>query len=814
MHRAKRLFIWMGCLVTIGCIWLICCYQIFHDRQQARLSAETTASNFAKAFEEHIRSTVIQIDSTLRTMRDDYVQHPEYFEQQLAIYKKNLYHDLIIQVSVIDANGIMVFNEQAMPKVPLNLSDREHFKVHRNSDKDLLFISKPVLGRVSKRWSIQFTRKILRRDGTFGGVMVISVDPAFFTSFFRSFDLGRYGVVSLVGMDHVVRARSVPSSHVETFPADRPFFRDRRGAGILHLKSVVDGIDRIYAYRRFHNYPLIVSVGLADEGIYGAVDSRRNILILLAAFLSALLLIGTKIIFFFDKEQSRIERSLREAKQRLELATASGHLAVWQWDVRSGALTWDSRMHQLYGTDPSSFSGHHADFHKIVHPEDLPAVLEAVKATMRGEQKEISIEFRIVRPEGTVRTIKGDGLVIRDSAGRAVRMIGLNRDITDIKQARQDMLKTQKLQSLGVLAGGIAHDFNNILTAIFTNVSLARVQVRDPEKAVQRLAEAEKAITRATDLTKQLLTFSRGGAPIKKIINVNELLREAGSFVLHGSKASGAFELAGELWSVEADEGQIAQVIHNLVLNAMQAMPDGGTVTIRSENAGTAESRFVKISVADTGGGVPQKILHEIFDPYFTTKAQGNGLGLATCYSIVQKHGGTIAVTSTEGKGTTFTVSLPASQRKAVSRAASQGEMLRGSGRILVMDDEPAIRDAAQAILEELDYAVEVAVDGASAVRLFLKARREGNPFSVVILDMTVPGGMGGKETMEKLMKIDPHVTAIVSSGYSNDTVMANFREYGFRAVLVKPYLPQQLSEVLSEVTAPQEKQVVGQSSA
>jgi CheY-like chemotaxis protein len=370
---------------------------------------------------------------------------------------------------------------------------------------------------------------------------------------------------------------------------------------------------------------------------------------------------------------------------------------------------------------------------------------------------------------------------------------------------RVELLKGQKLESLGLLAGGIAHDFNNILTIILGNVSLARLQLNDPEKVTKRLKEAENATVRAKDLAQQLLTFARGGEPVKKIIEVAGLLNESVGFALHGSNVRGEFALANDLWPVEADEGQLSQVIQNLVLNAVQAMPEGGSVTIRAENAVSRleGKKFVKISVADTGVGISEQHLQRIFDPYFTTKQQGSGLGLATCYSIIMKHGGKIRATSTQGKGSMFNVSLPASEQESVVEPNSLKAVFRGSGgRVLVMDDEEDIRKLTEAILVELGYSVESVENGAEAVDLYRKRNEEGIPFSAVILDLTIPGGVGGKETIERLLRIDPEIKAIVSSGYSTDPVMANYRDYGFSAVLVKPYRPQELSKVLQELLA------------
>jgi signal transduction histidine kinase/ActR/RegA family two-component response regulator len=376
------------------------------------------------------------------------------------------------------------------------------------------------------------------------------------------------------------------------------------------------------------------------------------------------------------------------------------------------------------------------------------------------------------------------------------------RDITELQRTRQEMLKTEKLESLGVLAGGIAHDFNNILAAILGNISLARIQAHDQKKLAQRLEDAENATARAKDLTQQLLTFARGGDPVKKVIKVSSLLKEAAGFASHGSGVKCIFVLADNLWPVEADEGQLSQVIHNLVLNAIQAMPNGGKITVIANNAEplSGGKKFVKISVEDTGTGIPDDLLPKIFDPYFTTKQQGSGLGLASCFSIISKHDGKIRVESVLGKGTTFHISLPAAEQREETEPATRLEVVRGKGRVLVMDDEEMVREMLIESLEELGYLAESTEDGGAAVELYRKRQEEGTPFAAVIMDLTIPGGIGGKEAISSLRQIDPNVKAIVSSGYATDPILANCREYGFSGVLSKPYSLQSLSKVLQEL--------------
>ena len=375
-------------------------------------------------------------------------------------------------------------------------------------------------------------------------------------------------------------------------------------------------------------------------------------------------------------------------------------------------------------------------------------------------------------------------------------------DATEKRKNREEREKSQRLESLGVLAGGIAHDFNNLLTVLMGNISLARIQVGEGHKAAERLAASENALRKATDLTRQLLTFARGGEPIKKVIELGGLLKEAGGFALHGSSVKCQFVLDDDLWLVEADEGQLGQVIHNLVINAVQAMPEGGTVTLTAENVSTTQEgkRFVSISVADTGAGIPEHHLQRIFDPYFTTKQQGSGLGLASCYSIIMRHGGDITVTSTLGKESTFYVSLPASEQQSAAKPDSKPEVVHGSGRVLVIDDEELVSEAVQEMLEALGYMVECVENGKAAIDLYRHRKEEGTPFNAVIMDLTIPGGMGGREAIVSLLKLDPDVKAVVSSGYSTDPVIANYRKYGFSAVLSKPYNLQEMSTVLQKL--------------
>ena len=381
-------------------------------------------------------------------------------------------------------------------------------------------------------------------------------------------------------------------------------------------------------------------------------------------------------------------------------------------------------------------------------------------------------------------------------------------DITNHKRMEEELLKVEKLESVGVLAGGIAHDLNNLLTGVIGNISLARIY-EDPVKKDGSLAEAEKASMRIKDLTHQLLTFARGGAPILQTADIELLLKDSATFALRGSNVGCEFSIPDDLWPVEIDVGQINQIINNLIINARQAMPDGGTIKIRAENVNMDRESglplkigsYTKVSIQDEGTGISQKHIQKIFDPFFTTKQEGNGLGLATSYSIIHKHNGHITVESELGAGATFHIYLPASPEGIlVEWEEETAGPIMGTGRILVMDDEELVREIVSNMLTEMGYEVTTAIDGTQAIEMYKEAMGSGNPYDAAIIDLTVPGGMGGKETIQRLTEIDPEIKAIVSSGYSNDPIMAKFGEYGFRDFIVKPYKTRELSVIMHRV--------------
>ncbi|MBN1176167.1 MAG: PAS domain S-box protein [Dehalococcoidales bacterium] len=370
----------------------------------------------------------------------------------------------------------------------------------------------------------------------------------------------------------------------------------------------------------------------------------------------------------------------------------------------------------------------------------------------------------------------------------------------------QERLRSDKLKSISTLAGGIAHDFNNLLTGIMGNIGLAKTYAGSSEKASETLEEAEKAAMHARDLTQQLLTFARGGKPVKKTVDIAGLIKESATFALRGSAAMLELSLPDDLFPTEVDEGQINQVIHNLVINADEAMPAGGTVNIRGMNTVLKKvsalplprGRYVRIDIQDSGIGISKAHLQRIFEPYFTTKKKGSGLGLSSAYSIIKNHGGYILAESTKNKGTTFHIYLPASGKVArIKSEPKQDNSATVGGRVLVMDDDETIRKMLSNMLKLAGYKAEITSDGAETLEKYAQALKEGKPFDAVIMDLTIPGGMGGKEAVGKLLKIDPAARVIVSSGYATDPIMSEHKKHGFSAVISKPYSVKELEETL-----------------
>ena len=496
------------------------------------------------------------------------------------------------------------------------------------------------------------------------------------------------------------------------------------------------------------------------------------------------------------RERGKLEASLRRGEERYRILFQRSPVGIFHYDTGLQITECNDRCVEIFRAPRELLIGLDMNLlkDKILLPE-LQAPLEGRVGFYEGiyhatlSPTVIFVSLRTVPYSGEDGTIRGG--------------IGIVEDITE----EAEMARSEKLDSIGVLAGGIAHDFNNLLTAIFGNITLAKMYANREGEVYKRLEESEKAALRAKDLTQQLLTYSKGGAPVKTMISIRELVTESAGFALMGSNVKCEFSIPDDLWPVEADEGQLSQAVNNLIINAAHAMPEGGTIQLHCRNMGgdpndptPARGNHVSISIMDQGIGIPKEHLPKIFDPYFTTKRKGSGLGLSTTYSIIKNHGGHLEVESELGIGTTFHIYLPPAAAGNPSSKVEEDLFVPGKGKILVMDDEEAVLDVAREMLESFGYSVTVACDGAEAIAIYRQAMASGEPLDSVLMDLTVPGGMGGQEAIKKLLEIDPDVKAIVCSGYSNDLIMSSYRDYGFRGVIRKPYSLKQLSDTISDV--------------
>jgi PAS domain S-box-containing protein len=514
------------------------------------------------------------------------------------------------------------------------------------------------------------------------------------------------------------------------------------------------------------------------------------------------------------------EAALAAEKDRLALE--SGRLMVTLRTISDGVVSVDTRGTVLLMNEGAEMlTGFAHDTAVKRHIDDVLAALGLSprvcrQAVQRALDEGVPVRLRTEPGDEDSRLVEVTGTPNRDADGHVAGAVWVLRDLTDIARIEHERAKTARLESLGVLAGGLAHDFNNILMGVVGNLSLAQAMARPGDAALlERLTSAATACNRARGVTNQLLTFSKGGAPVKTAASIHELVTECARFCLSGSPVAPKFDVPADVWAADVDTGQIGQVVQNLVLNAMQAMmPSGGTLEIGLRNVVVDEGnqpartpvvpgKYVCVTVKDTGKGISEEHLTRIFDPYFTTKEKGSGLGLAISYSIVRAHGGVITVESEVGVGSTFSVYLPASivvvSEPVEARPRMQTVRTPG-GRVLLMDDELMVGEVAQQMLESLGYEAELTMSGAEAIDRFRAAEHQGSPFVAVILDLTVPGGMGGAEAVTHIKTIRADVPVIVTSGYADDPVMAKFHEYGFDGVLPKPFPIPALRRALAEL--------------
>ena len=536
--------------------------------------------------------------------------------------------------------------------------------------------------------------------------------------------------------------------------------------------------------------------------------------------------IDNKFIRFseFDQMANSANEMLRDkmhAEKMLE--DEKEQLAVTLRSIADGVITTDTEGHvELMNTVAEELTGWCnkdakgkmlAEVFNVIDEETREIVDNPVSQVLElGYNVDIKKHTVLISKDGVECDIADSAAPIRGADSGIHGVVLVFRDVTDQKKAENLLFNAKKLESIGILAGGIAHDFNNVLTGIFGNIELAKHKLPEDHEAYAYVETAELALERATSLTKQLLTFAKGGDPVLAAVSLQEVITASVKFNMSGSNVKVCLKLPDDLWQIKADKGQLNQVIANLSINAQQAMQDGGSLYIEAENikdiADSAVPQlvgdFVKIVIRDEGCGISTKDLEKIFDPYFSTKQTGNGIGLATVRSIVMRHDGHINVDSAINVGTTFTIFWPVEELEEEEVRTTQISIPDNSesilGHILVMDDEELIQKISTAMLKGCGYTSDVAIDGVEALEKYKAAKKDGTPFDIVIMDLTIPGGMGGKVAIDEFLAVDLDVKVIVSSGYSVDPIMANYGDYGFKGRLVKPFRIKDIARELAHV--------------
>ncbi|MCB0164877.1 MAG: PAS domain S-box protein [Anaerolineae bacterium] len=566
------------------------------------------------------------------------------------------------------------------------------------------------------------------------------------------------------------------------------------------IGKMVSDVDPNFSVETFKNF--WESIPFNQPQIFETTHQKKNGTLLPVEVSGKKYQLADKIFYYGIardiSERKQVEWELRESEEKYRALVNGMRDTVWVIDFDGNFIDINSAAVEILGYSREELL--------TMGPVDIDAALDA--AAIKQLIKEMpSDEIQIFETLHTTKDgrqipVEIQSCLIKYQGEKVILSIG--RDLIDRKQAEAERLKLKKLESVGMLAGGIAHDFNNLLTAVFGNIELAKMLLAPDHKALRFLESAGRSMESATHLTKQLLTFAKGGDPIKETLSIGEALTEVAQFSLRSSNVKLHTHIAPDLWPVEADKGQLSQVISNLIINAQQAMPDGGIIRLSAVNLETSGGRYVQITVRDEGVGIPPQYLDRIFDPYFTTKQKGSGLGLAITYSIISKHNGAIRADSKLNQGTIFTIRLPAADitKKTVSANISSetDQEPVAATHILVLDDEAVIHEVLGAMLEMMGHNVVYTVEGQQAVAYYQTAYQNGTAYDVVIVDLTIPGGMGGQAAAQEMIKINPQAKIIVSSGYTTDPVMANYETYGFKGVVAKPYRFADLQKVIQQV--------------
>jgi signal transduction histidine kinase len=782
-RQGARAYVWrLGLvLLVIGLLWAGIGFSLWHDRRLAEQTAEHDTANLARAFEENITRTVEAVDQTLLVLRDEYKHDPGGVAQGSWASGQAFLDDLRVQMSLADQNGAMLWSNLGPVPSGVNIADRAHFQVQRSSTDDRLFISRPVLGRVSGKWSIQFTRKLFAPDGSFAGVAVVSLDPHYLSRFYKSISIGS-GSILLATADGVVLAR-VPEREAllgTDLAADiRQRLLDGADNGSYRHVSGIDHVDRIFNSRRLRRYPLIVTVGLAAEDVFAPYQHNRRIYFISGSLLSVVSIVVGLVML----------------KQRDDLLASRQALSATLENMSQGIVTVDSdgnvpvlnqRALDLLGVPPE-LSTPRPNFKQVVDWQfatgefgdeaTWDAALARVLRSADGPHGDYTYER--TRPNGTVLEIRTQGLPDGAFVRTFTDITQRKRNEAALAAARERAAHAERMQVLGQLAGGVAHDFNNILQAVQGSASLIAKRVRDPESVRRFSGMILDATERGTSITRRLLAFARRGELRAEPIETGSLLAAIRDVLSHtlGSHTVVDVRLSEDLPPLLADKGQLETVLVNLANNARDAMPDGGRLTliavaevVDADTPAPADLQpgcYVRLSIADSGSGMDGATLGRALEPFFSTKppGQGTGLGLSMAKGFVEQSGGALWINSALGHGTTVHLWLPATTRVEMLPSAPRrvARLRDGGGRqILLVDDEAIVRETMAASLEEAGYGVLLAADGVEALDILGSEAT----VDVLVTNLSMPG-IDGLALIRKARRHRPELPAVLLTGYT-----------------------------------------------
>ncbi len=756
---------------------------LWHDHDAANREAANDMANFARAFEENITRTIEAVDQTLLFMRDVFQRDPAAITGGSWASGHAFLDDLHVQISLAGPDGSMLWTNLAPVAPAVNIADREHFRVQQSSLVDALFISSPVRGRVSGKWSIQFTRKLVAPDGSFAGVAIGSLDPHYLSRLFQSISIG-HGAIMLVNPSGIVLADAPERLWVlgEALPPEiKAKILQATGSGTYRATSDVDHVERIFTARRFERYPLVVAVGVAVDDAFAAY--RRNERIYLAAGVGlSIISIGAGLIMLRQRAE------LLASRQALSVTLENMSQGIAMVDAAGKVPVFNRRAIEMLGIPP-----------ELVRPgmvyrevidwqsgsgefgEEATRSAGFARLMQSGGSLTGDYIYERVRPNGTVLEVRTQSL----PGGGFVRTF---TDITERKHnevalttARARVAHAERMQVLGQLAGGIAHDFNNILQAVQGGAALIDKRADDAESVRRFSRMVLDATERGSSITRRLLVFARRGELRAEPVEPAPLLSALCEVLSHtlGQNVHVDLRLQDNLPLLLVDKGQMETVLVNLANNARDAMPDGGRLTLGAStevvDAGTSQpqdlqpGRYVRLSVTDTGCGMDEVTLARALEPFFSTKptGHGTGLGLSMAKGFVEQSGGGLSIDSAPGCGTTVHLWLPAKARSdtvptAPLPAPAPAPRPDIAKQILLADDEDMVRETLAASLVDAGYGVQVAADGAAA----LKILDSGATVDVLVTDLSMPD-IDGLAVIRSARRHRPNLPALLLTGYA-----------------------------------------------